>query len=121
MKNVYTGIDIIEIDRIAESIKDEKFLEKVFTEREIALCTRKNEAEFYAGRFAAKEALFKALSQRMERETFNWLDVEILDEKNGRPKINFLKGSFKRFENRIDVSISHNKTTAVACAVLSLS
>lgn len=120
MKYIYTGIDIIEIDRIAESIKDKRFLEKIFTEKEQALCTRKNEAEFYAGRFAAKEAIFKALSNRMAHKKLDWLDVEILADKNGRPKINFLKGGLKLYENKIDVSISHNKTTSVASAVLSL-
>lgn len=120
MKDIYTGIDIIEIDRIAESIKEENFLKKVFTEKEIALCTRKNEAEFYAGRFAAKEAIFKALSQRLINKKTDWLDVEILEEENGRPRINFLKGDLKRFENKIDVSISHNRTTSVASAVLLL-
>lgn len=118
MKHVYTGIDIIEIDRIAESIKKPEFIKKIFTAKEIALCTRKNEAEFYAGRFAAKEAIFKALSYRIESDKIDWLDIEILAAENGRPVINFLNGKIKRYETKIDVSISHNKTTTVAVAVL---
>ena len=121
MKHVYTGIDIIEIDRMAESIKKPGFLEKIFTKNEIALCTRKNEAEFYAGRFAATEAIYKALSQRAGFEKIDWLDMEILSAENGRPVLNFLNGSIKRFENKMDISISHNKTTSVAIAVLVLS
>lgn len=120
MKNIYTGIDIIEIERIEESMKKECFLEKIFTEKEIALCTRKNKAEFFAGRFAAKEAIYKALSERMSHETIVWKDMEILADDKGRPKINFLKGSLKRFENKIDVSISHNRTISTATAVFVL-
>lgn len=92
MSHVYTGIDIIEIDRIAESIKKPDFLKKIFTKKEIELCTRKNKAEFYAGRFAAKEAIFKALSQRIGSENIDWLDVEILAAPNGRPEIVFYNG-----------------------------
>ena len=121
MKHVYTGIDIIEIDRIAESIKKPEFLKKIFTEKEIELCTRKNKAEFFAGRFAAKEAIFKALSQRAGLEKINWLDIEILAAENGRPILNFLHGGIKRFENKMDVSISHNKSNSIAVAVLVLS
>lgn len=92
MKHVYTGIDIIEISRIAESIKKPEFLKKVFTEKEIKLCTRKNAAEFYAGRFAAKEAILKAISQRVDTESINWLEIEILAAANGRPEIVFYNG-----------------------------
>ncbi len=120
MKNVYTGVDIIEIARIEEAMKEKGFLERIFTEKEIALCTRKNEAEFYAGRFAAKEAIFKALSKRLEYDQIDWKDIEILADSKGRPEVVFNKGSLKRYQSRIDVSISHNRTMSVATAVLSL-
>ena len=121
MSRVYTGIDIIEIDRIKESIEKEGFLEKIFTDKEIELCTRKNKAEFFAGRFAAKEAIYKALSYRIPVEKVDWKDVEVLSDEKGRPRINFINGSLKRFENKMDVSISHNRTMSTAVAVLILS
>lgn len=120
MKTVYTGVDIIEIARIEEAIKEPAFIEKIFTKAEIKNCKRKNQAEYYAGRFAAKEAIYKAISKRMEYETLDWLDVEILSDKNGRPIINFLTGSLKRYEKRMDLSISHNRTMSVATAALVL-
>ncbi len=92
MKHMYTGIDIIEIARIEESIKKPEFIKKIFTKKEIELCTRKNKAEFYAGRFAAKEAIFKAISQRVGTQKIDWLDIEILSEPNGRPEIVFYNG-----------------------------
>ena len=117
---IKTGIDIIEIDRIKEAIErhGESFLKTIFTDEEIRFCEnrRMQKYEDYAARFAAKEATFKALS--FYYETCKWLDYEVLNLENGKPYIN-LRNSDLELES-IDLSISHNKTTAVASVVVLL-
>ncbi len=115
---VKCGIDIIEIERIKDSIDNlgDAFINKIFTKNEIKYCESKgqNKYEHYAARFAVKEAAFKALSEIVEdKYTISWKDVETINDENGRPKseILFLKNS--QVEN-IDVSISHCKDYAVA-------
>lgn len=109
------GIDIIEINRIKKSIenKGEKFISTMYTEKEINYCESKKNQKYqhYAARFAAKEAIFKALSTRLEKR-FNWKDFEILNDKNGKPKI-VLQCEIPELED-IDISISHCKEYAVA-------
>jgi len=63
---IYTGTDIIEIDRIKDAIKSDTFIKKIFTEKEIEYCESKKDPariQSYAARFAAKEAIFKAISK----------------------------------------------------------
>lgn len=105
------GIDIVEVERIKKAIETTKgFREKVFTANEISYCDkRKNKYENYAGRFAAKEALVKALGQGFTKYSF--LDIEITNDELGKPTINF-KGK------KIDVSISHEKHYAVAMVII---
>src|SRR5580658_1150701 len=84
---VGTGIDIIEIDRIAQSIArfGMRFLTRVFTPEEIAYCQRKkNSAESFAARFAAKEAAAKALGTGISRGV-SWKELEVRREAGGRP------------------------------------
>ena len=87
------GTDIIEIDRIEEAISslNDKFLERVYTEDEIKYCESKNKMKYqhYAGRFAAKEAIFKVISDFLDSKyEINWKNIEIVNDKNGRPKVN---------------------------------
>ena len=120
---VLTGTDIIEINRIKESIEflGETFKNKIYTEKEIEYCESKKNAKYqhYAARFAAKEAIFKAVSELLSNKfEITWKDAEILDDGNGKPRINF---KFKKIEDRlesIDISISHCKEYAVANVVL---
>ena len=120
---VLTGTDIIEINRIKESIESlgETFKNKIYTEKEIEYCESKKNAKYqhYAARFAAKEALFKAVSELLSnRFEITWKDIEILNDGNGKPRINF---KFKKIEDKIeciDISISHCKEYAVANVVL---
>lgn len=120
---VLTGTDIIEINRIKESIESlgETFKNKIYTEKEIEYCESKKNAKYqhYAARFAAKEAIFKAVSELLSNKfEITWKDAEILDDGNGKPRINF---KFKKIEDRlesIDISISHCKEYAVANVVL---
>ncbi len=116
------GTDIIEIKRIKESIETvgEKFLQRVFTEREIAYCESKKQQKYqhYAARFAAKEAAFKAVSESLnDKYALSWQDVEIKNDENGRPKITINKINIERIEN-IDLSISHCKEYACANVVV---
>lgn len=115
------GTDIIEIDRIRESIESlgNKFLQKVFTEREIQYCESKKVQKYqhYAARFAAKEAAFKAISESLEdKYELTWSDYEVLNDETGKPIIKILGREIKELEN-IDLSISHCKQYAVATVV----
>jgi len=116
------GTDIIEIERIKESIEKlgDKFLNKVYTEQEIIYCESKGKQKYqhYAARFAVKEAAFKAISEQFEdKYSVCWKDFETVNDKNGRPNINILGIKTKQIEN-IDVSISHCKKYATANVVI---
>ena len=113
-----TGIDIIEVKRIQELIEayGDTFLNRVFTEQEIQYCQQKGIAKYqhYAARFAAKEAVYKALSNNINAPD-EWKSIEILSEESGRPKVN-LKIEVQDLEN-IDISLSHCKQYAIANVV----
>lgn len=116
------GTDIIEISRIRQSIEDmqEKFIDKIYTPKEIAYCESKNNVKYqhYAVRFAAKEALFKALSNLLEdKYSISWQNAEILNDKEGRPYVNLIGVQFEQIKN-IDISLSHCKEYAVANVVI---
>ena len=109
------GIDIIEIERIAEAIKrwGDSFLNHVFTKTEIAYAkTHRYPNEHFAARFAAKEAVLKALGDNAK---VNWKDIQITNDKNGKPLCRFIK---KGFKHKILISISHTKNYAVANAII---
>lgn len=112
------GTDIIEIDRIKSSIENigDKFLTKIYTNKEIEYCESRKAKKYqhYAARFAAKEAIFKALSTKI-RWSYNWTDFEILNNKNGKPNV-VLINKIENLED-IDISISHCKKYAVATAI----
>jgi holo-[acyl-carrier protein] synthase len=120
---VLTGTDIIEINRIKESIESlgEIFKNKIYTEKEIEYCESKKNAKYqhYAGRFATKEAIFKAVSDLLDDKfEISWKDAEVLNDKNGRPTITFKSKKLQERIESIDVSISHCKDYAVANVVL---
>ena len=119
--HIKTGTDIIEIDRIRESIEstDGKFCERVYTKKEIGYCESKKTQKYqhYAARFAAKEAVFKAISELLQNKyQINWQDIEILNDENGRPYVNLNK-EIKGVET-IDISISHCKSYAIANVIV---
>jgi len=105
------GIDIIEIERIKNSLRNPRFLKRILMEKERNHCKRE---EQIAGRFCAKEAIMKALGKRVP-----WKDIEILNEEDGRPIVN-LYGKAKEIagERKIIISISHSRTHAIAVALL---
>lgn len=118
---IYTGTDIIEIDRIKDAIKSDTFIKKVFTEKEIEYCESKKDPariQSYAARFAAKEAIFKAISKVLPVDYgMEWTSIEILKEETGRPYVNLKIENKKKQNLKIDVSLSHIKDYAVATAV----
>ena len=115
---VSCGTDIIEIERIKESIEKsgDSFLNRVFTKKEIEYCESKKKQKYqhYAARFAAKEAAFKALSWKLnDKYSVSWKDFELVNNKQGRPELNIIGINLEDVEN-IDVSISHCKEYAIA-------
>lgn len=110
------GVDLIEISRIAEAIgRHPRFVEHVFTAREIDYCASKGHPEAsYAGRFAAKEAVAKALGVSL-----GWRDVEILCDANGKPYC-VLHGRAARIAGNgtVHISISHTREHAIAQAAI---
>lgn len=116
--NIYVGNDIIEVERIKEAMKDKNFTIRVFTDNEIAYCEKKgrNKYQSYAARFAAKEAVFKAISPKLRSKfEISWKNVEILKEDGNRPFVNLIGVNIKKV--KIDVSISHIEKYAIATAV----
>src|SRR5579885_3540789 len=110
------GVDIIEIDRVRQSVErfGPRFLDRVYTRAEQAYC--RGRAPQLAGRFAAKEAVSKALGTGIRR--IHWLNIEILPNRAGAPQV-FLHGPARqRFESAglttVQVSISHSRDNAVA-------
>lgn len=121
------GTDICQLSRIERMLKGSKrqqFLDRTFTAKELALapCGEQSEIAFYGGRWAAKEAIAKALGCGFGSEC-GWLDIEILRNEKGAPQVS-LNGKAKitaaKIEaERFDLSISHERDYAVAFAVLS--
>lgn len=108
-----TGVDIIEIDRIREAIKNPSFARRIFTEKERAYCEEQADpAPRYAGRFAAKEAIAKALGTGFGAD-LAFEDIEILPNSAGAPCV-----SLSGRSEKISLSISHCKSHAVAFALV---
>ena len=108
------GIDIIEIERVAKAVANARFRQRVFTDAEREYCDGATNAERYAGRFAAKEAVAKALGIGL-----NWRDVEILCGDAGAPRPRLHGQAAERLGGRrLLVSISHCRTYAVAQAIV---
>lgn len=112
------GIDILEIERIEKSIKSENFTKKVFTEKEYQHYIDKgSHTQTLAGIFCAKEAVSKALQTGIRK--FNFLDIEICYTDLGAPYAILKNHAQTLLNNRqINISISHNNSTAVAVAVI---
>lgn len=116
------GTDIIEIERVKESIENvgTKFIERVYTKKEIEYCEsrKKQKYQHYAGRFAAKEAAFKAISKILDdKYSVCWKDFETINDGQGRPSIILHNINTEKIES-IDVSISHCKEYAIANVVI---
>ncbi|MGE4170243.1 MAG: holo-ACP synthase [Candidatus Margulisiibacteriota bacterium] len=113
------GVDIVEIERIQSAIENPKtgqtFLNKLFTPAEQDYCRRfKTPYERFAGRFAAKEAIAKLISQGPKDF---WLDIEIVNDDNGAPQVRLSERLKAIFPHPIALSISHERHYAVAVAI----
>jgi holo-[acyl-carrier protein] synthase len=113
------GVDLIEIERIRRALERPGFRERCFTEAERAYCDAKaNPAQSYAGRFAGKEAVGKALGCGVH---FTWTEIEIA----GRPKPGVrLSGRTAAWAEKvragaIDLSMTHSRELAAAICVVS--
>ena len=117
------GTDIIEISRIKDSIESdtgERFIERVFTDKEIEYCESKKSQKYqhYAARFSAKEAIFKAISHLLDNKfNIEWKQIEIQNEESGRP-FAIIHNDISKQINQIDLSMSHCKEYATANAVV---
>jgi holo-[acyl-carrier protein] synthase len=112
------GTDIVEVGRITKAIErwGNHFLGHVFTTEEINYCLRhKFPPQHFAGRFAAKEAVIKALP---DITNLQWTDIEITNDPNGKPHC---KVANKNLKQPIHISISHTKSHAIAFAVIAAS
>jgi holo-[acyl-carrier protein] synthase len=89
---ISTGVDLAEVDRIQAALEDprigRRFRDRVFTKKEIAYCEKKRHGKYesYAGRFAAKEAVMKALGRGWGAKV-RWLDIEVVRDRSGKPDI----------------------------------
>ena len=105
------GADIVSVHRFEGWIDEESFLNKIFTEREIDYCKSKvRPCESFAGIFAGKEAIIKALNRF--HNGLKLTDIEIVHDAERRPKVNILDDIFD-----IDVSLSHDRDYALAFAI----
>jgi holo-[acyl-carrier protein] synthase len=115
------GIDIEETSRIADATErwSADFLQKIFTEAEIAYCQGKAKpAEHFTARFAAKEAFSKAIGTGW-RGSFHWKHCEIWNDDNGKPGIRLFEEMQDHFGNlSIFLSISHTHAYAAAMVII---
>jgi|WetSurSiteA1Bulk_404760.scaffolds.fasta_scaffold83252_2 holo-[acyl-carrier protein] synthase len=115
------GVDVIDMQRIRKTIEEtgDAFLRKLFTDAEIAYCrSKKMPHQHFAARFAAKEAVSKAL-QTGWSGVFRWKDVEVVNEPSGAPKIILHNDVAVVLKNStVHLTISHTETTVVAFAVI---
>ncbi len=123
MNVIGIGTDIVEIVRIAHMIDrhGELFLNRVFTPDEIQYCSvRKAATQHYAGRWAAKEAVMKALGTGWSRDV-GWCDIEVRNEIGGRPHIDLGGGALELAArlgiHQVLISISHCRCHATAYAM----
>jgi len=119
---VSVGVDIVEIERIARTLArfGERFLRRVYTEAEIAYCRGKPSR--LAARFAAKEAVAKALGVGVFwHEGVYWRDVEVIRDHRGKPGVRLHGGALERAQQEgltnWALSLSHSREYAVAMAV----
>ena len=117
-----TGVDIVEIERVARAVTSHggRFLARVFTEDELTYCC--GDARRLAARFAAKEAIAKALGTGIWRDDITWTDLEVVrDAESGAPQVRLHNAAEKRAQTLAlaewSLSMSHSQVYAVAFVV----
>lgn len=126
---VFCGNDIIKISRVQSAIEKlgDAFIKRIYTDQEISYCESRRMCKFqsYAVRFAAKEAVFKAISPK-NLDDITWRDIEVVKSENGKPfikladKMKEYADSLKISDQNIDVSLSHDDDYAIATVVISI-
>ncbi len=109
------GTDMVEVERIGRCIErwGDDFLKRIFCPEEIDYARGRAEPyQHYAARFAAKEAVFKALG---DRSVLHWKTIKITNDPNGKPVCHF---SDPTFQHVIMISLSHTKDYAIANAII---
>ena len=125
MSIIGNGVDIVNNLRIKNSIKNKDFINRVFTLNEINNSKKlTNKINYFAKRFAAKEAFVKALGEGF-RNNINFNDIEITNDNKGKPIINisnnvkkFLKKKFKSNKYQIFLSLSDEKKYSIAYVII---
>ena len=125
MKIIGTGVDIVENSRIKKSILNKSFLYRVFTKEEISISKKtKNKVNYFAKRFAAKEAFVKSLGTGF-RNNFNFKDISVINDKLGKPSFfitkkikNMIKKKFNTSNFAFFLSISDEKKYSIAFVIL---
>jgi len=125
MEIIGNGVDIVENKRIKNSLKNKNFINRVFTQNEINKSKKLiNKINYYAKRFAAKEAFVKAIGEGF-RNNINFGDIEVTNDKKGKPIIkisnnikNFLKKKFKLSKYKIFLSLSDEKKHSIAYVII---
>ena len=120
------GVDIVSNSRIKKSIKNDKFINRIYSINEINESKKiKNKANFFAKRFAAKEAFTKALGTGIGKG-ISLKDIEVFNDSSGKPNIkvrgltnNFLKRKIKRNKYKIYLSLSDDDPWAQATVIIS--
>ena len=119
------GIDVVDISRIERLVQKYKnnFLKKVYTHSEIEYCKKMaRPAIHYAGRWAAKEAFYKALPLSCQKSS-TWKSIEIITDERGKPVITICSDTLQKLLKKegitmCHVSISHEKKYCMACVIL---
>tara|TARA_B100000965_G_scaffold398338_1_gene416306 strand:- start:235 stop:621 length:387 start_codon:yes stop_codon:yes gene_type:complete len=119
------GVDIVENKRIQKSLKNKDFLNRIFTRQEIINSkTITNKVNYFAKRFAAKEAFVKALGLGF-RENINFIDIEILNNSKGQPFLkvssklkNYMKIKFNIKKCKLFLSLSDEKKYSIAFVII---
>ena len=124
MKIIGTGVDIVENSRIKKSILNNSFLNRIFTDEEISISKNmKNKANYFAKRFAAKEAFVKSLGTGF-RNGLNFKDISVINDKLGKPSFfitkkikNMIKKKFNVNSFNFFLSISDEKKYSIAFVI----
>mgnify|MGYP006082401229 CR=1 FL=1 len=116
VSDTYIGTDLVEVSRINSAIRDSgsRFIDRIYTPIEQEYCNSKATPSIhFAGRFAAKEAVMKALRSSGMKSPIPFSSIEVLSKSSGEPEVNLLL----EYKGHCKVSISHTKKHAIASAI----
>lgn len=114
---LHIGTDIVDVARIGRLVRNKRFLKRIFTPEEIRYCGgKKNAAQHFAVRFAAKEAVWKALATVAGLKGLSHRQIGVSRSPSGQPFVS-LSGALKKYEKRVSLSLSHTHEYALAVAV----